>query len=117
MRGNTGRGRPRKTYIDLIGEILQKGQVLSTRNRRVCMVRYINVEDARGVCKNRSRWRSVVSDYPHGKNCEFMMSYVLSEVASLAFESPVLSFVRNIPNAVLGFIHLWLNHGVCPKIS
>ena len=32
-----------------------------------CMIRCMNVDKARGVCKDRSRWRSVVSAYPHGK--------------------------------------------------
>ena len=47
--------------------VLQKGQVRSTRNRRACMIRCTNVDEARGVCKDRSRWRCVVSTYPHGK--------------------------------------------------
>ena len=38
-------------------------QVRSTRNRRACM----NVDEARGLCMDRSRWRSVISAYPHGK--------------------------------------------------
>ena len=63
VSGNAGRGRPRKTYPDLIGEVLQKGRVRSTRNRRACM----NVDEAKGVCKDRCRWRSVVPAYPHGK--------------------------------------------------
>ena len=39
------------TDIDLIGDILQKGQVRSTRNRRACMIRCMNVDETRGVCK------------------------------------------------------------------
>ena len=58
---------------DLIGEVLQKGWVRSTRNRRACMTRCMNVDEAKGVCKDRSRWRSVVSAYaPMGKRREFM---------------------------------------------
>ena len=34
VSGNAGRGRPTKTYLDLIGKILQKGRVRSTRNWR-----------------------------------------------------------------------------------
>ena len=60
VSGNAERGRPRNTYPDFIGEVLQKGRVRSTRDRRTCM----NVDEAKGVCKDRSRWRSVLSAYP-----------------------------------------------------
>ena len=71
MNGKVTRGTPRRTYIDLIGEVLQKDQVRSTRNH---MIRCMNVDEARGVtvCKDRSRWCSVVCAYPHGKESEFM---------------------------------------------
>ena len=52
---------------DALDEVLQKGQVCSTRNQPMCMIRCMNVDEARGVCKDRSRWRSVVFAYPHGK--------------------------------------------------
>ena len=54
------------SYIDLIGEVLQKGQVRSS------LIRCINVDEARRVCKDRSRRRSLVSAYPHSKRREFM---------------------------------------------
>ena len=37
VSGNAGTHH-RKTFVDLIGEVLQKGQVRSTRNRRACMI-------------------------------------------------------------------------------
>ena len=42
VTGNAG-------YIDLIGEDLQKGQVRNTRDWRACMIRYMNVDEARGL--------------------------------------------------------------------
>ena len=53
------------TYIDFIGEVIQKGQARSTYSQPMCMC--MNVDEARGVCKDRSRRRSVVSADPHGK--------------------------------------------------
>ena len=31
------------------------------------MTRCMKVDEAKGVCMDRTRWRSVVSAYPHGK--------------------------------------------------
>ena len=65
-------GRPRKTYADLIGKVLQKSRMHSNHNRRACMSRCMNVDEAKRVCKDRSRWSSVISAYSHGKRREFM---------------------------------------------
>ena len=35
--------------------VLQESQVLSTRNWRACMTRFMNMEEAIGVCKDRTK--------------------------------------------------------------
>jgi hypothetical protein len=64
---SVNKGRPRRTFLDRIGEVLEKGQVRSTRNRQACMRNLMTVEEAKGVCKDRSKWKEVISAYPNGK--------------------------------------------------
>jgi hypothetical protein len=67
LGGNAGRGRPRRTFLDQIGEVLVKVQVKSTRNRRACIRNLMTVEEEKGVCKDRSKWKEVTSAYPNEK--------------------------------------------------
>jgi hypothetical protein len=54
-------------FLIQIGQVLVKGQVKSTRNRRACMRILMKVEKAKGVCKDRSKWEEVISAYPYRK--------------------------------------------------
>jgi hypothetical protein len=47
--------------------VLEKGQVKSTRTRRACMRNLMKVEEAKDVCKDRSKWKEVISAYRNGK--------------------------------------------------
>jgi hypothetical protein len=47
--GNARKGKPRRTFLDHIGEVLEKGQVKSTRNWRVSKRNLMTVEEAKDV--------------------------------------------------------------------
>jgi hypothetical protein len=53
--------------------VLEKGQVKSTRNQRVCMKNLMTVEEAKSVSKNRSKWKEVISAYPMGNGRDVMI--------------------------------------------
>ena len=82
----------------------------STRNRRACMTRCMDVNEAKGVCKDRSRWSSVISAYSHGKKACVYVLYVLdkpllklSGIADVMLElSAVVEGTRYRTNCVPG---------------
>ena len=62
----------RKLSKSEILELLINSQIFSkvksvARNRRAFMLWCMNVDEARGACKDRSRWRSSFSAYPRGQ--------------------------------------------------
>ena len=63
--GKRDRERPRLTFENTVSKILEEGHVKSTRTlRRACMKRLMTVDEAKEVCRDRSVWHSVLSDYP-----------------------------------------------------
>ena len=62
-----------------------------------CMTRCMNVDEAKKVCKNRSRCRSVVSAYSHGKKA---WVYVCIITANVRFDgTKKLSSVQTLNNS------------------
>ena len=65
MSGKGGRGRPRLTFENTVSKILEEGHVKSMRTpRKACMKRWMTVDEAKEVCRDRSVWRPFLSDYP-----------------------------------------------------
>ena len=60
-----GRGRSRMTFENSVSKILEEGHVKSMKiPRRACMKRLMTVDEAKEMCRDRSVWRPVLSDYP-----------------------------------------------------
>ena len=65
VSGKRGRGRPRLNFENTLSKILEEGHVKNMRTpRRVCVKRLMIVDEAKEVCRDRSVWRSVLSDCP-----------------------------------------------------
>lgn len=68
MCGSVGFG-----FIDQIGDVLNKGRVKRTKNRRACIQRLMNVDEAEKVCQERSKWRSTIFAFSYlGNRREIM---------------------------------------------
>jgi hypothetical protein len=61
--GKRRRGRPRMGWVEGIENILKEG-VRSTKYRRACMRACMRVEEVKDVCRDRVKWRSILSAYP-----------------------------------------------------
>jgi hypothetical protein len=61
--GERRRGRPRMGWVEGIENILKEG-VRSTKCRRACIRACMRVEEAKDVCRDRVKWRSILSAYP-----------------------------------------------------
>ncbi|CAK1592362.1 unnamed protein product [Parnassius mnemosyne] len=44
VNGKVRKGRPRRRFIDQIGDTLKMGQIRSTLNRRACMRKYMDTK-------------------------------------------------------------------------
>ncbi|MFA0954716.1 RNA-directed DNA polymerase, partial [Klebsiella pneumoniae] len=58
--GKRAKGRPRATWNDMIERCLVTRKVVSRKNKRKCMKRRMNVEEASEVCRDRVFWRGMV---------------------------------------------------------
>jgi hypothetical protein len=58
LDGIAVKGKPWRIYLDQIEQVLEKGQVKSTRNRSY--MRILKVEKAKGLCKDLLRGTSLL---------------------------------------------------------
>jgi hypothetical protein len=61
--GEIRRGRPQIGWIEGIENILKEG-VRNTRCRITCMRASMRVKEAKDMCRDRVKWRSIFSAYP-----------------------------------------------------
>ena len=64
VSGKRDRRRPRLTFENTVSKILEEGHVKSIRTPwKACMKRLMTVNEAKEICRDRSVWRSILSDY------------------------------------------------------
>ena len=61
IEGERLRGRPRNKWIGMIDGLLRDRMIPSVRNRRACMNRTMNVDEAKVVCQDRIVWRRLLA--------------------------------------------------------
>ena len=54
VEGKRPRGRPRKRWLDQVEEYLREKEVMSERVRRKCVKRYMKLDEAKVVCRDRA---------------------------------------------------------------
>jgi hypothetical protein len=67
LSSNAIRERLRRTFLGQIGYVSEKGQLKSTRSRRLSVKSLMKVEEAWRVCKDRSKWKEEISAYLNKK--------------------------------------------------
>lgn len=64
MSGYIGKGRPKRTYRNQIKDVLKIEQVNSWLSWQACVKALVRDNDAKDVCTERSKWKTVVPAYP-----------------------------------------------------
>lgn len=57
--GKRDRGRPKKSWSDVVESCLKKKNIRSTKCKRRCMKRIMSLKEASEICQNRVVWRSI----------------------------------------------------------
>ena len=73
VSGKRNWGRPRLTFKNTVSKILEEGHVKNMWTpRRACMKRLMTVDEAKEICRDRTVWRSILSDYPFRYKVKFI---------------------------------------------
>ncbi|KAF1010546.1 MAG: hypothetical protein GAK29_05048 [Acinetobacter bereziniae] len=62
VNGKLGRGRPRKRWLDRVTEMVKARKIRSCKNKRSCQRIYVDLLEAKELCKDRVVWRKLVKE-------------------------------------------------------